>query len=424
MGYHHHPMATPAPVDPLPLPPPRPQPKRLITGALARDDLAVLAPQDALATLQALARMRFRAALVILDPWYNRGVGGVRQDYARFVIGLVRAAARVGDHVMLWGFPEGLAPLVPRIPTSLRLVKWLTWSHRNIPPGSKRWRPGQQACLHLSRPGAPMYPENFLTPEQMAAREAGALPMIFAPYSVIDCPAVVGVALRNEKTGHPAQKPERVIEWLVKMTTKPGDLVVDPMAGSGTTGAVARRLGRQAILADMSEDYTGLIEDRLGVPRVQGVNRPSSPDIGRLTSGELEARRVEAVALVDGGTTQAEAARRVGVTREAVRKWIAQQADGGLELRPHRGRMPKLTDAQRGRLRRILAAGARRQGYGDDVWTGSRVAGMIERIFGVRYSPDHARRMVKGVADSSAGDPQVTSRQGRRQAAQRPDAAP
>ncbi len=390
-------MATPAPVDPLPLPlppPPRPQPKRIITHALSRDGLAVLPPEDALATLQGLARMRFRAALVILDPWYNKGIGGVREDYPKFVIGLIRAAAKIADHVMLWGFPETLATLVPRIPTSLRLVKWLTWTHRNIPPGSKGWRPGQQACLHMARPGATLYPENFLTDEQRAAREAGALPMVFAPYSVIDCPAVVGVALRSEKTGHPCQKPERVIEWLLKMTTKPGDLVVDPMAGSGTTGAVARRLGRQAILCDLSGDYTALIEDRLGVRGIEGVNAPSSADIGRLTPSELEARRREAVALVDGGTTPAEAARRVGVTREAVRKWLVQQANGGLALRPHRGRAPKLTEAQQGRLRRILDAGARRQGYPDDRWSGSRVAAVIERVFGVRYSQDHARRMV------------------------------
>jgi site-specific DNA-methyltransferase (adenine-specific) len=389
-------MPTARTIDTLPTATParRPQPKRTITQALARDGLALLAPQDALVTLQGLARMRFRAALVVLDPWYNRGVGGVREDYARFVIGLVRAASRVGDHVLLWGFPEILAPLVPRIPTSLRLAKWLTWTHRNIPPGSKGWRPGQQACLHLARPGATMYPENFLSDQQRAAREAGALPMIFAPYSVIDCPAVVGVALRNEKTGHPCQKPERVVEWLMKMTTVSGDLVIDPMAGSGTTGAVARKLGRQAILCDLSGDYTGLMEDRLGVRRVDGVNRPRSADIGRLTPGELEARRREAVGLVDGGTTQAEAARAVGVTREAVRKWVAQQADGGLEPRPHQGRTPKLTEPQQRRLRRILDGGARRQGYVDDRWSGSRVAAVIERVFGVRYSQDHARRMV------------------------------
>ena len=53
------------------------------------------------------------------------------------------------------------------------------------------------------------------------------------------------------------------------MTTKPGDTVLDPMCGSGTTGAVCAKLGRKAILCDISEEYTQITERRLGIERVQ-----------------------------------------------------------------------------------------------------------------------------------------------------------
>jgi site-specific DNA-methyltransferase (adenine-specific) len=59
-----------------------------------------------------------------------------------------------------------------------------------------------------------------------------------------------------------------VYEPLYKMTTRPGDLVLDPMAGSGTTGAVAKQLGFRAVLNDVEPKYVATIERRLGIRRV------------------------------------------------------------------------------------------------------------------------------------------------------------
>src|SRR5262249_32953759 len=89
------------------------------------------------------------------------------------------------------------------------------------------------------------------------------------PPSVIDVPLNIGFVGTDEQTGHPAQKPEKVFEPLILMTTKPGDAVLDPMCGSGTTGAVCAALGRRAILCDVSEEYTAVTEKRLGITRTQ-----------------------------------------------------------------------------------------------------------------------------------------------------------
>jgi DNA modification methylase len=54
----------------------------------------------------------------------------------------------------------------------------------------------------------------------------------------------------RERTGYPSQKPERLVERILSAVTRPGDRVADWFAGSGTTAAVAQRLGRRFTVAD------------------------------------------------------------------------------------------------------------------------------------------------------------------------------
>ena len=229
-----------------------------------RAGVTILPPADALDTLR---RQRRRVQVAMLDPWYNRGVGGTRDDYDDFLAALVRAAARVADHVFLWGFPEIVAAALPRLPDGVALVAWLTWYFKNCPSVIRGWRSAQMACLHLAAPGAPLYPEHFLNAAQLERQRAGTLRYLPGPPSVIEAPLNIGFVGRREQTGHPAQKPEAVYEALLKMATRRGDTVIDPMCGSGTTGAVARTLGLRAILCDGSDEYLKMAERRLGVRR-------------------------------------------------------------------------------------------------------------------------------------------------------------
>lgn len=95
----------------------------------------------------------------------------------------------------------------------------------------------------------------------------GPASVLDVPEDVIEAPLNIGFVGRKEQTGHPAQKPEKVFEPLVSMTTKEGDIVLDPFCGSGTTGSVCSKMGRRAILSDLSEEYTALAENRLGLKR-------------------------------------------------------------------------------------------------------------------------------------------------------------
>jgi len=62
---------------------------------------------------------------------------------------------------------------------------------------------------------------------------------------------------------HPTIKGRKFIEWLILLSTDPGDLVVDPFVGSGTTAVAAIGLGRRFIGCDISKEYCELAEKRL-----------------------------------------------------------------------------------------------------------------------------------------------------------------
>jgi DNA modification methylase len=67
----------------------------------------------------------------------------------------------------------------------------------------------------------------------------------------------------RERTGWPSQKPERLVERILSAATKKGDRVADWFAGSGTTAAVAQRLGRGFVTADREASAVALCAKRL-----------------------------------------------------------------------------------------------------------------------------------------------------------------
>ncbi len=62
---------------------------------------------------------------------------------------------------------------------------------------------------------------------------------------------------------HPCQMPEKVLERIVAVSSNPGDLVMDPFSGSGTTCTVAARMGRKYLGFDISADYVANAKQRI-----------------------------------------------------------------------------------------------------------------------------------------------------------------
>ena len=219
----------------------------------------VLPPADVMDTLAVTPNVK----ATILDPWYNKGVGGERDDYNDWLAAVIRSACRISEHVFVWGFPEIIAHQISLIPKGFTLLAWLTWYYKNCPSVIRGWRSAQNTCLHLAAEEATTYPEHFLNANQLARWKAGKMRFVPGPPSVLEVPLNIGFVGRSEQTGHPAQKPLAVIEPLLLMATQANDVVLDPMCGSGTTGEACLRLRRHAILCDHSTEYLTVTSKRV-----------------------------------------------------------------------------------------------------------------------------------------------------------------
>ena len=104
--------------------------------------------------------------------------------------------------------------------------------------------------------------------------------------------------------------------------------------------------------------------------------------------------------MLSQGKTASEVSELVGASRSSVKRWKAAWKKGGVEAvaaKPHPGRKPRLTTAQKRDLERILLRGPRAAGFSSDLWTCGRVAEAIRRRFDVTYHPDHVWRILQGL---------------------------
>lgn len=115
---------------------------------------------------------------------------------------------------------------------------------------------------------------------------------------------------------------------------------------------------------------------------------------------KLERRRLQAARLLQKGVSEAEVARRVGVHRQSVNRWAQQVAEGGraaLKRAPRTGRPPQLASDDLRGIEAGLTRGPEALGYRTSLWTAWRVADLIERECGVKYSTVHAWRVLRAL---------------------------
>jgi len=79
----------------------------------------------------------------------------------------------------------------------------------------------------------------------------------------VDIPSFGTTMTAKERVGFPTQKPEKLLERIIKASSNPADLVLDAFAGSGTTGAVAEKLGRRWIMIDCGKLAIYTMQKRL-----------------------------------------------------------------------------------------------------------------------------------------------------------------
>ena len=108
----------------------------------------------------------------------------------------------------------------------------------------------------------PYMAPGLVTPEKI---ERGKLPTDVWWHTIVS-------PTGKEKTGYPTQKPVGILRRIIQASSKPGDVVLDFFAGSGTTGFVANELGRRFILVDQNPESIQVIKDRLPKASFQFVD--------------------------------------------------------------------------------------------------------------------------------------------------------
>ncbi|EMD83152.1 site-specific DNA-methyltransferase [Pacificimonas flava] len=136
----------------------------------------------------------------------------------------------------------------------------------------------------------------------------------------------------NGRKAHPTQKPEELLYRVLLACSEPGDMVLDPFLGSGTTGAVAKRLGRRFIGIEREEAYIAVAERRIA------ASRQVEMDALEISRGRRAEARVPFGALLETGLITPGTP-----LMDLKRRWRAQvRADGSIALGKEAGSIHKI----------------------------------------------------------------------------------
>ena len=169
----------------------------------------------------------------------------------------------------------------------MRLTNWVIWYYTFGVSCQVKFARSHTHLLHFTASSTPaLYPDCVRVPserqrvyEDKRANPKGKLPdntWILSPSQVPDAfrraesvwhvPRVAGT-FKQRANITTNQMPEQILARIMYYSTKEGDLVVDPFSGSGTTGAVAKKLGRNFIGMELSKNYAIASQKRIDAAR-------------------------------------------------------------------------------------------------------------------------------------------------------------
>src|SRR6187401_2221124 len=142
-----------------------------------------------------------------------------------------------------------------------RILNDVVWRKTNPMPNfrGRRFTNAHETIIWAGRePGAKGYTFNY------EALKAGNEDIqVRSDWTIPLCTGEERLKGRDGKKIHPTQKPEALLARVILSTSRPGDLILDPFSGTGTTGAAAKRLGRQFIGIERDPAYAAAAEARI-----------------------------------------------------------------------------------------------------------------------------------------------------------------
>ncbi len=179
------------------------------------------------------------------EAWLTAARRAMHDDAAIWVIGSYHNIYRVGAILQDLGF---------------WILNDIVWRKTNPMPNfrGRRFTNAHETLIWAAKHEESRYTFNYRAMkalnEELQMRSDWSLPICNGPER-----------LRDDKGRklHATQKPEALLYRVILSSSKPGDLVLDPFVGSGTTAAVAKRLGRDYIGLEREADYLAFAEKRL-----------------------------------------------------------------------------------------------------------------------------------------------------------------
>lgn len=223
---------------------------------------------------------------VFADPPFNIGqkYTGFRDrcdpaEYASFTHNWVTKARQLltnGGILALHG-PDELAEMYLAAAPPLKRIAWINWHYRFGQCRTTNWIDDRCHCLVYSNGRHTWNPDAVLVQSDRVKygdKRAKGLRLPGCTWGVPSdgpCWGRVQGSNAERRPLHPNQLPEKYLERLLLAYTNPGDWVLDPFCGSGTTAVVADALGRNCVTIDISEENLESAKERLekGAVRVE-----------------------------------------------------------------------------------------------------------------------------------------------------------
>ncbi len=222
--------------------------------------------------------------LIFADPPYNIRKAEwdsfeSQNEYVNWSMRWIEQASRVlkkTGTLYLCGFSEILADL--KLPASRHFqgCRWMVWHYKNKANLGNDWGRSHESILHFRKSKqftfnlddvripygnhTLKYPEHPQAESSQYGKSRANKNQLWQPHpkgakprDVLEIPTTCNSM--HEKTAHPTQKPEELVRKFVLASSNPGDLVIDPFLGSGTTAVVAQQLKRRWEGCDITMEY-------------------------------------------------------------------------------------------------------------------------------------------------------------------------
>lgn len=196
------------------------------------------------------------AGLVITDPPYNQGYAYNQYKDRMTEDEYIQLLARNPRPCVIIHYPEETINLLPKAFNEKceQIVCWVYNSNTGKQSRLISW----WGCKPDFRKVRQEYknPNDKRIQKRIAEGKTGA-----KLYDWWEINQVKNVS--KEKTGHPCQIPESVIERIILTTAEPNQLIIDPFGGSGTTAKVSQNLGFDSLSFEIDKEYCDIIQQRI-----------------------------------------------------------------------------------------------------------------------------------------------------------------